>query len=180
MPKFTFTPEQVKDVAAFLRYTTQMTIDRRTYELATIATGDPKAGQAFFQGAGQCTRCHGVAPQQGPNEASNLAGIGNRYDFPTMQSQIAYPNLRSSPGYERSRQRAIVTQPDGTQVTGVVEFLDDFDVRVRDTAGARQTFSRKGPAAIQILDPLEFHEGMLYRLTDADLHNLAAYLGGLK
>jgi cytochrome c oxidase cbb3-type subunit III len=178
MPKFDFSPEQITDLAAFLRYTTQLTIDRRTYELASVPTGDAKAGEAFFRGAGQCTRCHATAQMPGPTEASSLAGIGARYDIATLQSQIAYPNLRAMPGYERSRMRGTVTQADGTTVTGIVEALDDFTLRIRDAAGARQTFPR-GPN-VQVVDPLAYHEELLYRITDAELHNVAAYVGGMK
>jgi cytochrome c oxidase cbb3-type subunit III len=178
MPKFDFSQEQVSDLAAFLRYTTQLTIDRRTYELANVPTGDAKAGEAFFKGAGQCMRCHATAQAPGPTEASSLAGIGTRYDIATLQSQVAYPNLRSAPGYERSRIRATVTQADGTVLTGIVEALDDFTIRIRDAAGARQTLNR-GPN-IQVVDPLAYHEELLNRMTDAELHNVASYLWGMK
>ena len=181
MPKFELGREQVQDLAAFLRFTTQLTIDRRTYELSNALTGDARAGEAYFQGAGQCTRCHSVAKQPGPNDPPTLAGIGSRYDVPTLRSQIAYPNLRTAPRYEQARVRATITQPDGTQVKGLVELLDDFDIRVRDeVTGQRLTVSRGGPAKIEVVDPLAVHEQMLYRMTDAELQNVTAFLGGLQ
>ena len=56
---------------------------------------------------------------------------------------------------------------------------DDFSVTVLDPLGARQTY-RKSAVKVKIEDPLSAHFDQLGRYTDADMHNVYAYLETLK
>ena len=58
MPAFAMTDAQIKDIAAFLRSRQQAAIDRSTYAIQNVVTGDPHKGQEYFNGAGQCATCH--------------------------------------------------------------------------------------------------------------------------
>ena len=58
--------------------------DRGRYKILDIVVGDPKAGQAFFNGAGKCSTCH--SPE------GDLKGIASRYeDAVTLQGRIVMP-----------------------------------------------------------------------------------------
>jgi cytochrome c oxidase cbb3-type subunit 3 len=50
---------------------------------------------------------------------------------------------------------------------------------MKDASGWHRSFPRQG-AQIQIDDPMAFHREQLAKYTDADMHNLLAYLETLK
>src|SRR4029077_16850345 len=66
MPRFPFTPQQIADIANFLHDSINNAIDRDSYKILNIVTGDPKAGEAYFNG--HCASCHSVM--------GDLKGIG--------------------------------------------------------------------------------------------------------
>jgi cytochrome c oxidase cbb3-type subunit III len=69
----------------------------------------------------------------------------------------------------------------GKTYTGTLDRLDDFNVALHDTAGDYHSFERNGnDPKIQVNDPLRVHVDMLRKYTDADIHNVTAYLETLK
>jgi len=64
MPKFAFSQDQIKDVAAFLLSRSQSTVNRMDYKTQNINTGDAKAGEAFF--ASNCASCHSATGDLSP------------------------------------------------------------------------------------------------------------------
>src|SRR5207248_1281966 len=72
MPKFTMTQAQIADIAAFLHEGVRAAAERGAYKVQNIVTGNPKLGEAYFNGAGKCNTCH--------SPAGDLKGIGAKYD----------------------------------------------------------------------------------------------------
>ncbi len=68
----------------------------------------------------------------------------------------------------------------GQAVSGTLEYLDDFDVALRDASGDYHSFSRDARVKVEVHDPLAAHAELLKKYTDADMHNLLAYLVTLK
>jgi cytochrome c oxidase cbb3-type subunit 3 len=56
---------------------------------------------------------------------------------------------------------------------------DEFNVEILDADGWHRSVSLAG-AKVDIQDPMAFHRGQLAKYTDADMHNLLAYLETLK
>ena len=56
---------------------------------------------------------------------------------------------------------------------------DDFSVTVLDPLGARQTY-QKNAVKVTVEDPLGAHFDQLGKYTDAEMHNVYAYLESLK
>ena len=83
MPKFPLSTEQISDISAFLLDRVKAASERGTYEILNIVTGDPKAGEAYFNGPGGCTKCHSVT--------GDLAHIGSKYDPVTIQQRVVMP-----------------------------------------------------------------------------------------
>jgi cytochrome c oxidase cbb3-type subunit 3 len=166
MPPFTFSPAQISDIAAFLRVRTQAAIDRRAYAIRDLVTGDAKAGQAFFNGAGKCGNCH--------SPAGDLAGIGAKYPPMALQSVFLYPS-----GKRQRPAEVTVTPRASSSVSGVLEYLDDFTVGLRDSTGYYHSFSRDA-IKMEVRDPAAAHVDLLRQYTDADMHNVLAYLVTLK
>jgi mono/diheme cytochrome c family protein len=177
MPAFHLTPEQIKDVAAFLRSRQQAAIDRGAYAILNIVTGDAAKGQAYF--SAHCASCH--------SPAGDLKGIAGKYDSAALQSRFLYPQTRFG---RRAAPRRVtptaatpkvtVTTAAGQQFSGALEYLDDFDVGLRDASGEYHSFARTPDLKLDIQDPLAKHEELLKQYTDADMHNILAYLETLK
>src|SRR5947207_10226126 len=85
MPKVDLTAQEVSDLATFLHAGIAAAANRRAYKILNILTGDAKAGEAFFNGAGKCSTCHSAA--------GDLKSIGAKYDPVTLQSRLIMPPL---------------------------------------------------------------------------------------
>jgi mono/diheme cytochrome c family protein len=184
MPPFDLTAQEVSDLATYLHSTIAEAINRRDYKILDILVGDPKAGEAFFHGAGKCASCH--------SPTGDLKGIGAKYDPATLQGRIVMPRgggRPPSPGsppqppyLSPNAIKVTVTVPWGQSFTGTLVRLTDFDVTLYDPAsGQRRSWLRNGDAPKVVLnDPLQAHMDMLSKWTDDDMHNMTAYLAGLK
>jgi hypothetical protein len=73
-----------------------------------------------------------------------------------------------------------VTPASGPAVKGALLAMDDFFVSLRDAAGEFHAFTRGPGVTVSIVDPLAYHHELLDRYSDADMHNLTAYLATLK
>jgi cytochrome c oxidase cbb3-type subunit III len=143
--------------------------------------GDPKAGQAYFSGAGGCAKCH--------QPEGNLNGIGSRYDIVTLQDRIANPRAGGRGGGrgggpaapDPNAITATVTLANGQTFKGIPVVNSDFDVMLRLADGSTQTWARNnGIPKVELTDPMAEHLVILTKLKDTDLHNLTAYLATLK
>lgn len=178
MPKFNFSPEQINDIAAFLHEGVRAAAQRSTYKILDILVGDPKAGEAYFNGAGHCTSCHSVT--------GDLAHIGSKYDPVDLQQKIVMPRegrfgRQRSPQDKGTAITATVTLPTGETINGTLDHIDDFAITLTDANGQSHSFTRDGDIPkVELHDPMKGHTELLKQYTDADIHNLTAYLETLK
>jgi hypothetical protein len=74
-----------------------------------------------------------------------------------------------------------VTLPSGESISGTLDRIDDFTVSLHDSGGNFHSFSLDGTRIkVKITDPLQAHKELLSKYTDADIHNVTAYLETLK
>ena len=178
MPKFNFTPEQVDQIVAFLHDAVRAAAQRGTYKILDILVGNASAGEAYFNGAGRCTSCHSVT--------GDLAHIASKYDAVDLQQKVVMPREGRSFGRPETPRKGTavtvtVTLPSGEVVNGVLEKIDDFAVSLIDQNGDHHSFSRDGDLPkVELHDPMKGHTELLKQYTDADIHNLTAYLETLK
>jgi cytochrome c oxidase cbb3-type subunit III len=142
-----------------------------------VLTGDAKAGQAYFNGAGGCTKCHNVA--------GDLAAIGKKYDPVTLQQKFLFPRSfgfgRGGGGASPPKPTMVtVTPAGGKPTTGVLTNLDDFNVALRDAQGEYFSWARNATLKVELNDPYAEHIALLDKYTDKDIHNVVRYLEGLK
>jgi cytochrome c oxidase cbb3-type subunit 3 len=183
MPRFDLTPAQVSDLATFLHSAIHLAANRRLYKILDILVGDQRAGEAYFNGAGRCHTCH--------SPAADLKGIGARYDPVVLQGRLLLPRGRPAhPGgppppplyTDRTAVQATVTAPSGETVTGAVVRLTDFDLLLYESStGRMRSWIRNGEVPkVVVTDPLQAHVDHLTKWTDAEMHNMTAYLASLK
>jgi cytochrome c oxidase cbb3-type subunit 3 len=178
MPKFNLTAQQISDIATFLHNSIKAAALRGNYKILNIVVGDGKAGEAYFNGAGQCSTCHSVS--------KDLKGIGSKYDPVTLQGKFLMPRgqrygPQSEPESPGSAILAKVTLPSGESFSGKLMRIDDFTVALTDAKGEYHSFTRDGDVPkVELHDPLKAHYDMLTKYKDSDIHNLTAYLVTLK
>ena len=178
MPAFDLSATQMSDLAAFLHAEIYLASNRRLYKILDILVGDPKAGQTYFNGAGRCASCH--------SPTGDFKGIGAKHDPVTLQGRLVYPRrggIPGSPAYEdRNAVKATIALPSGGTATGAIVRLTDFEVTIYDAAaGEQRSWLRNGDVPkVTVTDPLQAHLDQMTKWTDADMHNVTAYLAGLK
>lgn len=171
------TKAEVADLSHFIHQRVYDTLrGSPIFQPQQIVTGDAKAGDAFFHGAGQCATCH--------SPTGDLKGIGNRYDPATLQGRFLFPRGGGRGGRGGGgggkRMTLTITPPGGPAVTGVPVVFDDFEVSVRDENGAVHAFTRSPQLKVVRNDPFAKHDQLLDVYTDKNMHDLLAYLVTLK
>ena len=183
MPKPNLTEPQIADLVAWLHVQTYAAGHRNTYVFQDVVTGNAKAGEAYFNGAGGCNKCH--------SPSGDLKGFASKFaDSMSLQQRWLGPRTgaggrRSGPAVtDRNAMTVKVTLPSGQVVSGRLERVDDFAVSLRDANGKYQSFFRDPGSStspkVEITDPLRAHVEMLPKYTDTDIHNVTAYLVTLK
>ena len=176
-PMPSLTPEQIAEIAEFLHLQVEKAANRGLYGTIfsdrNIVTGDPKAGEAYFNGAGGCKNCHSAT--------GDLAHVGARYQAVNLQNRWLWPGGGGGGRGGRGGPpgTATITLPSGEKVTGTIKRLDDFDVSMYDASGTYHSWPRDR-VKVEMPDPLAAHRELLGKYTDADVHNVTAYLVTLK
>jgi cytochrome c oxidase cbb3-type subunit 3 len=167
MPAMPLTDSQVLDIAAFLHARAAEALHSasvpKAYPVERLLTGNAEAGRAFFAGPGGCNKCHSAT--------GDLAGIAGKHSPIDLEARMLYP--------EGKHATAVVTLPSGEQVKGELKHADDFVIALRDSSGWYRSF-RRDRVKVELQDPLAAHRELLERLTQADVHNLFAFLETLK
>jgi mono/diheme cytochrome c family protein len=174
MPKLPLSEAQIADIVAWLHVRTYAAGHRGTYTYGDVVTGDARKGEAYFNGAGQCSTCH--------SPTGDLAGIGKKYTPFSLQARWLQPRSNSrGAGGSGALPTVKVTLPSGESFSGALDHIDDFTVSLRDSSGQFHSFSREGDTPkVEVRDPLKAHTDLLRQYTDADIHNITAYLVTLK
>jgi cytochrome c oxidase cbb3-type subunit 3 len=170
MPPIELSDAQIADVVSYIRQAIQ-TYDNPSagplpanYPAEDLLTGNAQAGKVFFEGAGGCAGCH--------SPTGDLAGIASKYTAAQLEARFMMP--RSS-----KPRTATVTTSSGEKITGMLLVINNYDVSVRLPDGTAQSWPADG-VKVEIKDPLEAHRQLLDKYTDADMHNMLAYLWTLK
>ena len=187
MPRFDLTSAQISDLAAFLHHAIYLNSNRRLYKILNILVGDPKAGETYFNGAGRCRSCH--------SPTGDLKTVGAKYADPVvLQGRMvlprgAAPGAPPTPAHRAPNAIKVTVTASGETVTGPLVRLTDFEVTLFDPkterirSWLRNPSTGSGQAAtptVQVTDPLQAHVDQLSKWTDNDMHNVTAYLAGLK
>lgn len=167
MPAFSFSDQDLLSVVDFI-HQAQVKMSskpggRRGVDIADLQTGDVEAGKRYFNGAGTCATCH--------SPTGDLAGVASRHEGLQLEERMLYPKDVKS--------RVTVTLSSGERVAGTVAYLDEFTIGLRDSEG---TYRSWPIAAVKyaIDAPVQAHVALFSKYTDADIHNLMAYIQTLR
>lgn len=167
MPAFNFSHQEMLSLAAFIhdqeKFAAAHAGSRRGVAVADLQTGNVKAGEQYFNGTGGCSKCH--------SPTGDLAGIATHYEGLQLEERMLYPRNVTD--------RVTVTLPNGKAISGELAYLDEFTVGMRD---ANNTYHSWPVSRVKyVVDaPEEAHVELFSKYTDADIHNLMAYLQTLR
>ena len=178
MPPFSFSKDDLKKIVDYI-HTRKTDVEkspgrRRKVSAADLSTGSVDAGRAYFEGAGGCKACH--------SPTGDLAGVGAKYRGLALMQRFLNPtgNGNVAPG-EKPKPNPVtvtVTLASGDTVSGPLVFRDEFTVGLRDKDGWLRSFSTS-QVKVAFKDPLQAHVDQLAKYTDADMHDVLAYLQAL-
>ncbi len=167
MPRFSFSDPELASLVAFIHGQVAKASTgsggRRGVDVADLQTGNVAAGKRYFDGAGNCASCHSA---QG-----DLAGIASRYQGLELEERMLYPK-----DVER---KVTVTLPSGEKLVGVLAYLDEFTVAMRDASGTYRSWTLPN-VTYSVDSKIDAHVEQFPKYTDADIHNLMAYLQTLR
>jgi len=150
---------------------------RRNVSVPDLSTGTVDAGRAYFEGPGGCKTCHSAT--------GDLVGVGTKYRGLSLMQRMLYPNAGTAnppaPGEKRKPNvaSATITLASGQTVTGPIAYRDEFVIAITDPAGYYRSWATS-EVKVSVKDPLQAHADLLGKYTDADIHNLFAYLQTIK
>jgi cytochrome c oxidase cbb3-type subunit III len=176
MPKFALTTEEIADLAAFIHGFKAAGYDESRQRPASILVGDAKAGEAFFNA--KCASCHSAT--------GDLRGLASKVpDERLLQQTWLMPGSGGGRGGPPPVPAPPITVTvmlvSGERVEGTLARVDDFIVSLTTTDGSYRSFSTSGLAAtVEIHDPLQPHRELWRFYSDADIHNMTAFLVTLK
>ena len=169
MPPFKqLSDAEIHSISQFLKMQVELAANRGTYgqsygDLRNKVTGDPKKGEAFFQA--NCGGCHSAT--------GDLARIGAKFQQASqLQQRFLWP---ADPGPVK----ATVIESSGQKVVGTISKEDDFFVSLRDTSGQYHVWPKES-VQVQVEDRLQGHRVVLAKYSNADIHDMTAYLVTLK
>jgi cytochrome c oxidase cbb3-type subunit 3 len=165
MVGFDLTPAQVADIAEFLHSFPVGGRDKARDLPTSIVTGNAVAGRNYFEK--HCIECHSAS--------GDLHDVAVRYPKPrTLQQRWLLS--RDAP-----RPTVRVHAGDGSVAEGTLVRIDEFLVSLKRADGVQQSY-RLGDRAtrVEVNDPLSWHKQQLPRYSDAEIHDVTAYLVTLK
>jgi cytochrome c oxidase cbb3-type subunit 3 len=167
MPHFDLPEQQIESLVAFIHTQQHNALTRKGgrkgVDVSDIQTGNADAGKKYFEGEGGCTACHSAT--------GDLATINSRYRGLELEIQMLYP--------QHAKSKVTVTPKSGEAITGRLAYLDEFTVALIDAAGTYQSW-RISDVQYKVDAPANAHIEQFSKYTDADVHNLMAYLQSLR
>ncbi|HCC55944.1 MAG TPA: cytochrome C [Solibacterales bacterium] len=167
MPRFDLPDGDIAALVAFIHFqkieAASRKGGRRGVDVADLQTGDAEAGKRYFNGPGACSSCH--------SPSGDLAGVAKRFEGLKLEERMLYPR--------GAKAKVTVTLANGQTLTGELVYRDEFTIGMRDSS--RHYHAWPASAVHYTVDaPAEKHADLLAQYTDADIHNLMAYLQTLR
>ncbi len=162
MPAFKLSDAEMSAVVTFI-HNSAKNGQRRGVDEADLHTGNAEAGKQYFNGAGKCASCH--------SPTGDFAGLANRLKGLRLEQRMLYPS--------GAKAKIKVTLASGKTMEGTLASRDEFVIAMKDADGWYRSWP-VDQVKFTIDAPAEAHAELLPKYTDADIHNLMAYLQTLR
>ena len=167
MPSFQLSEQQIASLVAFI-HTQQDTAltrkgGRKGVDVSDLQSGNAEAGKRYFEGTGGCGACH--------SPTGDLAGIASRHKGLELEQQMLFP--------KHAKPKVAITLASGQTITGTLEYLDEFTIGLIDPTGSYRSW-RTGDVQYKVDAAVNAHAELLSKYTDANIHDLMAYLQTLR
>ena len=173
MPAFTLPDAELAAIVAFIHdQKTQAESSaggRRAVDVTDLQSGSAEAGKRYFDAA--CSTCHSAS--------GDLAGIAGRLQGLALLQRMLNPASGRGGASPRAAPTVTVTTASGQVVTGRLAYRDEFTIALTDASGWHRSWPTR-QVRVTIDDPLKAHVDQLGKYTDADMHNVLAYLQTLR
>jgi cytochrome c oxidase cbb3-type subunit III len=188
MPPIQVSVDDIKAIAAFIHSLQAQGSNQGgpppgPEQSLNVLVGDATKGASFF--AANCASCH--------SPTGDLQGVASRVSGPAVLQNLWVSGGRATERGARRRGEvrppakpttATITLANGEKISGVLVKLDDFLVTIALDDGTTRSFRRTGNAGstprVEVHDPLAKHHELLGVLTNANMHDVTAYLATLK
>jgi len=173
MPAFALPEADLTAIVAYIHdqkaQADSATGGRRAVDVADLQSGDAGAGRKYFEGA--CSKCH--------SPGGDLAGIAKRFEGLALLQRMLNPRSGGRGARPPAPPAVTIRLPSGQVVTGMLAYRDEFTIAMTDASGWYRSWPTE-QVTFTIDDPLHAHVEQLGRYTDADMHNVLAYLQTLR
>lgn len=167
MPAFNFSHDELQSLVTFIHaQQSRMAAHpggRRGVDVSDLQTGNVEAGKQYFNGAGGCAKCH--------SPTGDLSGIASRYEGLALEMRMLSPR--------NAKSHVTVVLPSGEKMTGVLAYHDEFTIGLRNDSGTYHSWP-VSRVRYTIDAPVTAHYDLFGKYTDADIHNLMAYIQTLR
>jgi cytochrome c oxidase cbb3-type subunit 3 len=133
------------------------------YPLSKLLTGSASDGKKFFEGAGGCAKCHSAS--------GDLRGIARKYSPLDLQQRFLYPS--------KGAVKTAIVRVGNQTFEGTLVHADEFEIGITVKDGWYRSWPRSR-VQVEIRDPLDAHRALMPKYSDADVHNIFAYLETLQ
>jgi cytochrome c oxidase cbb3-type subunit 3 len=168
MPAFDLNDAEITSIVAYIHdQKVKMNAQngsRRNVELAQLQSGNAEAGRTYFNA--NCTSCHSAT--------GDLKGVATRFQGLPLLQRMLNPTGRGA-----TPPKVTVQASPQEIVLGTLVSRDEFTLVVTDSAGMRRSFDAR-TTKFSVEDKLAAHFEQLGKYTDAEMHNVLAYLQTLK
>jgi putative heme-binding domain-containing protein len=138
------------------------------------AAGDPKAGQAIYDGKGGCAACH-ILNGKGGLLGPELTEIGLRRSVKFLRDSIIDPSAYINPQYSS----ATVVTRNGSTIRGVVLNEDDYSIQLRDTREELRAFLKSDLKDLRH-DKESLMPSYKSALSETEINDLVARLNSMR
>lgn len=180
MPKSQLPPEEIRQVAAWVRHLGKIDLGK--------TTGDPARGRELYFARGDCVQCHSINGRGGAI-GPDLTDVGQRRDAAYLQRALTDPSADVPKSYGAYRNdislpanflvvRAVTK--DGRIFTGVRINEDTFSIQFRDLHNQVHSFFKSELAELDKewgQTPMPAYGA---RFSPAELDDLVAFLSSLR
>ena len=130
MPPFSLRPEELEPLVTFVE-------ELRAPAAMHPAEGDPKAGENYFFGKGNCMSCHMVAGRGGIL-GPDLSNLGREARLAQIEAALRDPNALAVAGYKL----VSVRLRSGQTIRGLIKNESNYELQLLQLSGTLQILSR--------------------------------------